>query len=488
MNPSYPHLARPSRLALLLLAATQFVLVLDSAIVNVALPSMQADLDFTAGGVTWVVNAYALLFGGLLLFGGRLADVAGARRVFVAGLLVFVVASVVGALAPTAGALVAARAAQGLGAALTAPAAMALVMTIFAPGPRRNRALGLMGAAAGLGGASGAILGGLLTEAWGWPAILWINMPIGILIVVGALVRLPATPLRAARPALDLGGAITATGGLVAVVFGLIGVSEDGWLSIRVLLPLLAGVLLLTAFAMLERRAADPLLPPSLLAVRGLRGANLAVLLSAMAMMPMWFLLTVYLQAIRGAGPVVAGLGVLPTVAMLVLFNALAPRIIGRFGVRMPLAVGLLVAAVGLAWTSILDPQSSFLADLVLPQLVTGIGFGLAFVAGTVAATSRVPVERAGIAGGVYTTSQQVGGAIGLAVLAAVATGTGADQAAVLTSDLSAAFRVAAGFAAAAAVASWLLVPRADRGGSRSGAARSADQDVDLADLSSARP
>ncbi|MFC5791245.1 MFS transporter [Agromyces tardus] len=455
--------ARPTRLALVLLAATQFLLVLDSAIVNVALPSMQADLGFSPQGITWVVNAYALLFGGLLLFGGRLADVAGARRVFVAGVAVFAAASVAGALAQAPEALVAARAVQGVGAALTAPAAMALVMAIFAPGPGRNRALGTMGAAAGLGGASGSILGGLLTEAWGWPAILWINVPMGILIVAGALRRLPAAAARAGRLSLDLGGAATATGAVLALVYGLIGVSESGWLSARALLPLAAAAALLGLFATIERRAADPLLPPSLFRVRGLRGANLTVLLSAMAMMPMWFLLTVYLQAVRGYGPVGAGLAVIPTVAMLVVFNGLSHRIIAKFGVRMPLAAGLLVAAAGLAWTSDLAPQSSFVADLLLPQLVTGIGFGLAFVAGTVSATSNVPLERSGVAAGFYNTSQQVGGAIGLAVLAAVAAGTGVVDTGALTSDLGQAFRVAAGFAAAAAVAAWLLLPRAIR-------------------------
>ncbi|HEX6954891.1 MAG TPA: MFS transporter [Agromyces sp.] len=470
MNPHLSSVAaRPTSLALVLLAATQFLLVLDSAIVNVALPSMRADLGFTAGGITWVVNAYALLFGGLLLFGGRLADVVGARRVFVAGVALFAAASIAGALALSPGMLVAARAVQGVGAAMTAPAALALVMTIFPAGARRNRALGAMGAAAGLGGASGAILGGVLTEAWGWPAILWLNVPMGILIIVGSLVRLPATSPRAGRARLDLGGAVTATAAVLALVYALIGTSDHAWLSARVLVPLLAAAVLLVLFVAIERRADDPLLPQSLFAVRGLRGANLAVLLSAMAMMPMWFLLTVYLQGVRGDGPVAAGIGVIPTVVMLVVFNALAPRVIARLGVRMPLAIGLLVAAVGLAWTSDLDPQSSVVADLLVPQLVTGTGFGLAFVAGTVAATSAVPVERSGVAGGFYNTAQQVGGAVGLAVLAAIATGAGDGGAAALTSDLSLALRVAAGFAAAGAVVAWWFLPRADRRAPRSG-------------------
>ena len=458
-HPLISGAARPARAALTLLAAAQFLLVLDSAIVNVALPSMQADLGFTSHGITWVVNGYALLFGGLLLFGGRLADVAGARRVFLGGVSLFAAASVAGALAQTAGALVTARAAQGIGAAMTAPAAMALIMMLFPAGPARNRALGAMAAAAGLGGASGSILGGLLTEAWGWPAILWINVPIGVLVVTGALRQLPAAAPRTSWRSLDLGGAVTATGAVVALVYGLIGASGSGWLTGRAVVPLLAAVLLAALFVTIERCVADPLLPPSLFGVPGLRGANVTVLFSAMAMMPMWFLLTVYLQAVRGYGPMAAGAGVIPTVVMLVVFNGLAHRVIARVGVRTPLVLGLLVAAMGMAWTSDLGPESSFVGDLLCSQLLTGIGFGLAFVAGTVSATSKVPLEHSGVAAGAYNASQQLGGAIGLAVLAAVAAGAGDTTA--LTADLSQAFRVAAGFAAVAAVAARLLLPRA---------------------------
>lgn len=453
-----PRSVRTERAALTLLASTQFLLVLDSAIVNVALPSMQADLGFTSRGITWVVNAYALLFGGLLLFGGRLADVIGARGVFLGGVSLFSAASVAGALAPNAGVLVAARAVQGIGAAMTAPAAMALVMLMFTAGPARNRALGALGAAAGLGGASGAILGGLLTQAWGWPAILWINVPIGVLIVVGTIRHLPATMSPTSRASLDAGGAVTATGAVVALVYGLIGASGTGSPA-RTVLPVLAAAVLVTLFVRIERRIADPLLPAALFGVRGLRGANVTVLFSAMAMMPMWFLLTVYMQAVRGYGPVAAGAGVIPTVLMLVVLNGLAHRVIARVGLRTPLVLGLVVAAVGMAWTSDLGPQASFVGDLVWPQLLTGLGFGLAFVAGTVLATGQVPLEHSGVAAGVYNTSQQVGGAIGLAVLAALTAGAGDTTA--LTANLALAFRVAAAFAAVAAVAALLLLPRA---------------------------
>ena len=383
--------------------------MLDSAIVNVALPSIQTDLGFTSRGITWVVNTYALLFGGLLLLGGRLADVFGARRVFLSGVSVFAAASVAGALARTPGALVAARAVQGIGAALTAPAAMALVMMMFTEGRTRNRALGAMGAAAGLGGASGSLLGGLLTQGWGWPAILWINLPIGVLIVAVAARRIPAAAPRTSRVSVDLVGAVTATGAVVALVYGLIAASEAGSPTGMAVMPLLVAALLVALFFTIERRGADPLLPPALIGSRGLRGANITVPFTSMAMMPMWFLLTVYLQSVRGYGPVAAGARVIPTVVALVVFTSLAHRVIARVGVRAPLVVGLLVAAAGMAWTSDLDPQASFVGDLVWSQLLTGVGFGLAFVAGTVTATSQVPRASSGVAAGAYNTSQQVG-------------------------------------------------------------------------------
>lgn len=444
--------------ARLVLGATQFLLVLDSAIVNVALPRIRADLGFTASGISWVVNGYALVFGGLLLLGGRLSDLYGPRRVFVTGLSLFTAASVAGALASSAGVLVAARVTQGAGAALTAPSAMALVMLIFAPGAARNRMLGLMGAMAGLGGASGAIVGGLLTQAFGWPAILWLNVPIGLGVVGLSLWLLPS--IARGSSSLDLGGAVTVTVGVVALVYGLVGAANGDWLSYRTVVPLVAAALLLITFVAVEHHTREPLLPPSLLGIRGLRGANITVFLSAMAMIPMWFLLTVYLQEVGGYGPVGAGIGVVPTVAMLVTLNSLTPRLIARFGARTLLVTGMLVAAVGLAWMSRLDGSSgSFAADLLGPELVVGVGFGLSFVAATVTATVNVPGERSGVASGVYNTAQQVGGAVGLALLVAVAGRTTGGDPVALTADLAQAFRLAAGFAFAAAVAAFLLVP-----------------------------
>ena len=442
--------------ALLLLATSQFLLVLDSAIVNVALPSMQDDLHFARGGVTWVVNAYGLLFGGLLLLGGRLADVKGARRVFVTGLGLFGLASVSGALASSAGALVVARAAQGAGAALVAPAGLALALILFTPGAARNRALGLMGAAAGLGGASGAVIGGVLTQTWGWPAVLWINLPIVVLLLGGARRYLPAAAARTGT-SLDLPGAVTATAGMVAVVYGLAGASTTGWTTSRTLGSLALGLVLLGTFAITERRVRSPLVPSTLLRLPGIRGANTAAMLSAMAMLPMWFLLTVYLQRVKDYGPIAAGAGVLPTVVMLVAFNSVAPTVIARHGIKRPLVVGLLVAGAGLAWQSGLGGHS-YLVEMLGPQLVTGAGFGLAFVAGTVTATSDVPVEQSGIASGMVNTAQQLGGAIGLALLGAVAT-AGASDAMALQENLSRAFALASAFAFVAAFVAWTLIP-----------------------------
>lgn len=455
-----PSPTRPrAGLALALLAATQFLLVLDSAIVNVALPSIQHDLRFGGEQITWVVNAYGLLFAGLLLPGGRLADLWGARRVFVGGLALFTAASVAGALAATPGSLVAARGAQGAGAALAAPSAMALALILFPTGPGRHRALGLMGAAAGLGGASGSVLGGILTQTWGWQAILWINVPIGVLIVAGALVALPAGRLTNARGRLDVAGASTVTVGLVTLVYGLAAASQRGWGSDHALAALAAAAVLLALFVRVEARGEQSLVPPSLARIRSLRRANLAAGLSAMAMMPMWFLLTVYFQQVRGYGPVEAGAAVLPVIAMLVLFNSLAHRIIARLGLRAPLAGGLLVAAAGLAWVADLGPAGApYAADMLAPQLLIGIGFGVAFIAGTVAATQDVPPERSGVASGIYTTAQQVGGAVGLAILAAIparAEHDGAD----LGDALSHSLVVAAVFALAAGLAALRLAP-----------------------------
>ena len=445
--------------ALPLLATAQFLLVLDSAIVNVALPSIQRDLHLTPGGVSWVVNAYALLFGGLLLLGGRLADVVGARRVFLAGLSVFGLASVAGALAPTGDLLVTARSLQGVGASLVAPGGMALALILFEPGPARNRALGMLGAASGLGGASGAVLGGVLVQAWGWPAVLWVNFPfVAAVLVLGPRV-LPGPSAAPART-LDVPGATAATVGLISLVYGLTGVAESGWTSTRTWLPLALAVMLALGFGAVERRARSPLVPSAVMGIRTLRGANAAVVLGSMAMMPMWFLLTVYLQQVRGFGPVAAGAGVLPTVVMLVLFNSLAPRIIARAGAKPPLVLGLAVAAAGLVWLSGLDgPHGGYVDDLLWPQLVVGTGFGLAFVAGTVTSTRDVPVELSGIASGLLNTAQQVGGAVGLAVLVSVASHVGSPNRVALTDDLSHGFVLAALFAALAAGLAWALLP-----------------------------
>ncbi len=463
MNHTHTHGRRTgaSRSALLVLATSQFLLVLDSAIVNVALPSMQVDLHFSPGGLTWVVNIYALLFGGLILLGGRLSDVVGARRVFLVGFMLFGLASAAGALAPTSAALVTARAVQGAGAALVAPAGLALTLILFAPGTSRNRALGMLGAAAGLGGASGAIVGGLLTEMLGWRAILWLNVPVVAVLLARGFSVLPSTPGTAKGRTLDLAGAVTATGAVIGLVYGLIRLSDSRLLSPPTVLPWAVAVVLAGAFVAVERRVSAPLVPPTIVRIRTLRGANTAIVFSSMAMMPMWFLLTVDLQQVHGFGPIKAGLGVLPTVAMLILLNSLAPRIIAAAGTKRPLVVGLFVAAAGLAWLSVLGgPGSGYLGDMLWPQLVTGMGFGLAFVAGTVTSTGDAPVEQSGVASGLLNTAQQVGGAVGLAILATVAAQAGNVEPAALSVDLSHAFLVAASFAAVAAGLAWALIPR----------------------------
>lgn len=458
-----PGVHRP-RIALAVLAAAQFLLILDSAIVNVALATIDADLGFGAADLTWVVNAYALAFGGLLLAGGRLADVVGARRVFVTGIALFAAASAAGAAAWSPAALVAARAVQGVGAALVAPAALALVAGLFPDAARRSRAIAVLGVTAGAGGSSGLVVGGLLTASLGWRSVLWINVPVALAVLVMSR-RLPAGRTPHPDRRLDLGGAALATAGVGLLVYAVVGTATAGWVSGTTLGLLAVSALLLVAFVALESVVRSPMLPLAMLAGRTLRAANVAALLTMAAMFPMWFLLTLYLQQVLGRGPVAAGLAVVPLSATLMVTNSLAPRVLSRIGTRRTLAGGLLLAAVGLAWLAhAVTPDGSALA-LVPASLLTGAGFGVAFVAAIVAATSSAPPQYAGAASGLLSTSQQVGGALGLAALMTLAAGrtaeaTGGASGAALAAGFRAGLAGAAGLALLGATLAAVLVPR----------------------------
>ena len=413
--PTSPRQGRVG-VAVAALAVMQFVLVLDSAIINVALATIANDLAAPADHLTWVVNAYALAFGGLLLLGGRLADLTGARRLFVLGTALFGLASLAGAFAPTVSWLITSRAAQGAGAAMAAPAALALLVDLFPDGAQRSKAIGLFGVMAGAGGSAGLLLGGILTQTLGWRSVLWINVPVVAAVLVAA-VTLPVASLSVGRKALDIPGALTATAGISLLVYALIEAPTRGWVSAPTLSVLAATGLMFVAFARIESTAIAPLLPRALGRAAGLTSANVAVALMMAAMFPMWFLLTLYLQQDLGRSPVGAGLSVLPLSLTMMATNSITPHAVARFGPRAVMTSGLLLAAAGLAGlAAVVAAQGEQLA-LIVPSIAAGLGFGLAFVAGVIAATAPAPPDEAGTASGLVNTSQQVGGALGLAAL-----------------------------------------------------------------------
>jgi EmrB/QacA subfamily drug resistance transporter len=432
-------------MALAALALVQFVLVLDSAIVNVALATIGREFGTPPHQLTWVVNAYALSFGGLLLLGGRLADVAGRRRLFLLGTALFGLASLAGAAAPSTAWLILARAVQGAGAAMAAPAALALLVTLFPSDHQRGKALGLFGVMAGAGGSAGLLLGGALTQALGWRSVLWINVPV-VLAVLAATRLLPTGERSGPRPSLDVPGAVTATAGVGLLVFAVVEAPAAGWSAPRTLGAVAVAVLMLLAFVRVEATAPVPLVARSVARSTGLRVANVAAALMMGAMFPMWFLLTLYLQQGLGHTPVGAGLAVLPLSLTMMAANSLAPRALARWGTRTAMTAGLVAAGGGLAWLAATVAGHGDSVQLLLPSIVTGLGFGLAFVAGVVAATVPAPAADAGVASGLVNTSQQVGGALGLAALLSLVAAMAPDTAGTTTA-FTVALLAAAGIA-----------------------------------------
>lgn len=451
--------------ALALLAATQLLMIMDTAIVNVALPSVGHDLRAGAAGLSWVANAYLITFGGLLLLGGRAADLFGHRRLFTAGLALLAAASAAGGLAQSTGALVAARAVQGVGAALAAAAAFALLLILFPDGPARHRALGAFAAMGGLGGVLGTVLGGVLTDLLGWRSTFWLNVVVAAVLGLLAL-RLLDGGTRGAQPGFDLLGALTATGGLGLVAYALVGRSP---------LAGVAGVLLLGAFAVTETRAARPLVPPAVLGRPALRLANLLSALAQMALFPMFFLVSLYLQSVLGQPPLAGGLGLLPLSLVVVATAPLTGRLIFRLGLGRTMTLGFGLLFAGMVWLALaLDPHGTFATTVLAPSLVLGAALPLVMVTTNVAATAEATPEETGLASGLINTSQQFGSVLGLAVLVAVATtrtGTATPQAE--TAGFQAALLTGAAFAAAAALLSVRLSlpapapapPRQDRVG-----------------------
>jgi EmrB/QacA subfamily drug resistance transporter len=457
--------ARDKRwIALALLCVAQFVVVLDASIVNVALPTIGEALNFSESQLPWVVNAYVLTFGGFLLLGGRMADLLGRRRIFMGGLILFALASLAGGLATNSGQLIAARAVQGLGAAILSPAALSIVATTFRDGAERNRALGIWGAVAGSGGAAGVLLGGVLTEGLGWEWVLWVNVPIGIAAAAIAPSLIAETRDEGGVRHFDVAGATTITLGLSALVFGLLDAERAGWGSAQTIGTLAASALLLAAFVAIERRSRAPLVPFSIFRIRTITGANIVGILVGASLFSMFFFISLYMQQVLGYSPIHAGLSYLPLAVSIIISAGVASQLVTKVGFKPILAIGMALIAAGLVWFSQISVHGSFLADILGPSLLAAVGLGFAFVPVTIAAVSGIEDREQGLASGLINTSQQVGGALGLAILAAVANsiiGSSHDPV-VLTEGFQSAFLVGAGFAVLGLIATLLLIRNAD--------------------------
>jgi EmrB/QacA subfamily drug resistance transporter len=457
--------------ALVLLATAEFMVILDASIVNIALPSIARGLHFSKDNLAWVVNAYILAFGGLLLLGGRIADLLGRRRVFIGGLVLFAAASLAGGFAHSQAQLIAARAVQGAGAAMLAPAALALVTAIFREGPERNKALGIWGAVAGSGAAAGVLLGGVLTSGLNWRWVLFVNVPVGILAAIIAPRLLSESRASQQTWKFDGAGALAVSAGLTILVYALIEAQRVGWGTPRtiVLLALAAG--LLVGFVVIELRACAPLVPFGIFRLRSVAGANAVAILVGAALISMFYFLTLYMQEVLGYSAIKAGVSQLPLAGMIILAAGLAPPLVARAGARLVIAIGMTMLGGGLIWFAQIPTHGSFLHDLLGPSLVIAIGLGLTYVPMTIASVSGVAKTQAGLASGLINTSQQIGGALGLAIAATVANAATSQYLqrahgnlhalpAALTHGFRAGFLVDAGFAALAVAAAAMIIQR----------------------------
>jgi EmrB/QacA subfamily drug resistance transporter len=457
--------------ALALLCVAQFVVVLDASIVNVALPTIGEALDFSQDNLSWVVNAYVLTFGGFLLLGGRLADLLGRRRVFMGGLVLFALASLAGGFANSDGALIAARAVQGLGAAILSPAALSIVTTTFSDGAERNKALGAWGAVAGSGGAAGVLLGGVLTEYAGWEWVLWVNVPIGIVAALIAPRLIAESRSDSETRSFDVAGAASVTAGLATFVYALVEAPDAGWGSTQTLGLLALAIALLGAFVAIERRSAAPLVPFSIFRLRTLTGANVVGILTGASLFSMFFFISLYMQNVLGYSAIKAGLSYLPLAVSIIIAAAVASQVVTKIGFKPILAIGMLLISAGLFWFGQISPDGTFVGDVLGPSLLAAVGLGFAFVPQTIAAVSGVSDREAGLASGLINTSQQVGGALGLAVLSTVAfpqiddavSASGAPPSpAVLTDGYADAFMVGSGIALLGVIATLTLIRSRD--------------------------
>jgi EmrB/QacA subfamily drug resistance transporter len=407
---------------LALVCVAQFMVVLDISIVNVALPAIGRDLHYSAVGLQWVVNAYILIFAGVLLLGGRAADLFGRRRTFIAGLALFSVASLLGGLAQTSAELTTARAFQGLGGAVLSPATLTIIMTTFAAGEARNRALGAWSAVAGLGGAFGVILGGVLTSYLSWRWVFYVNIPIGIAAGVAAMILLTESRRPEGAERLDIPGSVLVTTGLALLVYAIVGTDTNAWGSAHTLGLLTIAIALLASFVFVESRSSAPLMPLTLFRSRSVSVANVVMLFLGVAFFSMWYFLSLYLQDVHGFSPLKTGLLFLPMSAAIITGAQTAGRVLGKVGPRNLLFVGLGLDAIGFALLTQLTADSSYLSGFMPGTLLIAFGTGLSFAPLALAGTAGVHWTEAGLASGVLNTSRQVGGSIGLAALATLAT------------------------------------------------------------------
>src|SRR6266508_2539564 len=419
--------SRRKWMALALLLGVQFMVVLDIAIVNVALPSIQTDLAFSQENLQWVVSAYALLFGGFLLLFGRVADIVGRRRVFLVGIAVFTVASLLSGFAWSEGALIGARAVQGLGAAIISPAALSILMTTFAQGKERNTALGAWGAVGAFGAVAGVLLGGVLTALLSWQWIFFVNVPVG-------LAALAITPLLISESrdanarSFDFPGAVLVTSGLVVLVYAITQANDYGWGSAATIGLFAASVALIAGFLGWEARAKDPLMPFSIFRLRTLVGANVAALILGTAMFGMFLMLTLYMQQVLGYSPMRTGVAYLAVAGTAIVWSALAAQLVTRIGVKPVLVVGMTALTAGLVYFTQVSVGGSYLGDLLPGFLLISVGIGFSFVPISIAALAGVKDSEAGLASGLFNTSQQIGGALGIAALSSIATSTTSDE------------------------------------------------------------
>ncbi|OIJ67218.1 MFS transporter [Streptomyces mangrovisoli] len=452
--------APPTWLVVALACAGQFLVVLDVSVVNVALPSMRADLGLSASGLQWVVNAYAIAFAGFMLLGGRAGDLYGRKRMFLVGLGLFTLASVAGGLAQEGPQLLGARAVQGLGAAVLAPSTLTLLTAAVPEGAARARAIATWTAVGAGGGAAGGLVGGVLVDSLSWRWVLLINVPVGAVVLLGSAAWL--TESRAGeRRRLDLPGALLVTAGLATLAYGISQTEAEGWTSSATLLPLAAGLTLIGLFVLVESRTAVPLMPLRLLKVRSVAAADAAMLVSGSAMFCMWYFMTLYAQNVLGYSPLDAGLALVPSSLAVVLGSKLAPRLMPAAGARTVAVLGTLVAAAGFAWQSTMTADSSYATGIMVPGVLMMLGAGLAATPLAALATSGAAPEEAGLVSGLVNTSRTMGGSLGLAVMSTLAAArtAGHDTPQGLTDGYALAFRTSTAVLLAGAVMMWVWLP-----------------------------